>query len=336
MEVALLRKVLLAYGFSSELIDAHYYKALRDCRDGCMEVKEIIRVTLSNGSRVVLKCLNASPEIETTAHFSELLRIGGVRTPQTFRRQEGFCMPITECGVPLNVLALAYAGDDTPPITPTLMLESGKLLALMHNVALGSSIRFNRPPRFGFTRNVLQMESRFMPFSSISDSTRWRQHEALFKIFHEHVSLLNAIAVCLPRGAVQGDFGFHNFYGTDKEPGIFDYNLAGDECLAGDMLFEGVCLVFRHWQSYPDQCGFICWEHFAEGYMSARRLSDREKDFLGIGHRVLLAALLANHLSLNHICEDRDPTVEIGYVTAILKGTREPWQLIRQLIRCGF
>ena len=86
----------------------------------------------------------------------------------------------------------------------------------------------------------------------------------------------------LPRYATQGDISINNLSFVGEKIGIFDYNIAGDETLVGDMVLEGLLIANEMDLSdgLTDKDRTELFKCFFKGYINERPLTDDEKNKL--------------------------------------------------------
>lgn len=84
----------------------------------------------------------------------------------------------------------------------------------------------------------------------------------------------------LPRYATQGDISINNLSFVGENIGIFDYNVAGDETLVGDMVLEGLLTANEMDLSngLTDKDRTELFKRFFNGYITERPLTDDEKN----------------------------------------------------------
>lgn len=79
----------------------------------------------------------------------------------------------------------------------------------------------------------------------------------------------------LPRYATQGDYSTNNLTFENKEIGVFDYNISGDEFLINDMVIEGlfVAKVMDLDKGLNDKDRDMLFRLFADTYRGFRELN---------------------------------------------------------------
>ena len=123
----------------------------------------------------------------------------------------------------------------------------------------------------------------------------------------------------LPRFATQGDISINNLSYTEGNQRIFDYNIAGDETLVGDMVLEGLLTANEMDLSdeLTDHDRPELFKQFYKGYITERPLSDDEKtvlnDIYSISSALWFTRIKYNENSLEKLidCNECDKVREL-------------------------
>ncbi|WJY27293.1 phosphotransferase enzyme family protein [Sporosarcina trichiuri] len=247
------------------------------------EVKTIAKVGFKDRAPLVVKFLK-EPEhppsvIESQSVFSEYLRNCGIRTAQRYEKNGTYCLPYQWDGLDLTVTIEEYLGEEIKAIDFPLARNIGQLLGKIHTVSEEGGCRIGKETIFNFLGyNEVSGYDTFRKMSTIRELDPLL-FERIKGIYEEKREAVQRLWNLLPRAATQGDISINNLTVADGTMGIFDYNIAGDATLVGDMVLQGLLTANEMplaegilEESRPDLFRVFC-----EGYCSERALTKEER-----------------------------------------------------------
>lgn len=311
IELRNLINVLELYNIKENIRDFKFF--INNYNNKTLEMKAIIKVEFNNRSPLVVKFVkeNNHPQdlIERQSIFSEYLRSQSVLTPKRYMSGESYCIKFELDNIWLDVTVEDYFGEEIKTIDLNLSYKIGKLMGKLHRISekgnchIGNSTIFNvvgYNEVSGFDRFVELGESNKI------DSVMYKKIKKIYKAKLEKVRI---VWDKLPKYATQGDFSINNLTKTGEEIGIFDYNIAGDETLVGDMVLEGL-LTANEMDLTPeltDKNREELFMSFLKGYTQERPLTDDEKnifcDIYSISSALWFTKILYNENSLTKLVE---------------------------------
>lgn len=259
----------------------HYYN------EHSAEVKIVSKVEFTDRNPLVVKITkeNEHPfhKIESQSEFSEYIRSQGVLTPKRYANDGKYCVHYQLNNLIVGVTVEDFLGDELKAIDFTLSYKIGQLLGKIHRISedgkclIGSNTIFN----FCGYNEV----SGYEKFCELGDTGNINS-EMYLKIkglYTEKFDRFKKVWDRLPRFATQGDISINNLAMIDGNLGIFDYNIAGDETLVGDMVLEGLLTAneMELAEGLTDNDRIELFRRFVEGYQTERSLSNDEIKVFG-------------------------------------------------------
>lgn len=284
IELKNLMEVLTLYNITEEISNFNFF--INGYNDKTSEIKVIIKVEFLNKNPLVVKFVreNDHPHniIETQSVFSEYLRSHGILTPKRYMSGGCYCRKYELNNIFIDVTVEDYLGEEIKTIDLKLTYKIGQLMAKIHKISeegnchIGSNTIFNV---IGY--NEVSGFNSFLELGEGGkiDSVLYQRIKTLYISKLEKIKLSWAK---LPRYATQGDISINNLSFVGDEIGIFDYNIAGDETLVGDMVLEGLLTAnemdLSNGMTDKDRPELFKW--FLKGYINERPLTEDEKDAL--------------------------------------------------------
>lgn len=276
--------VLALYNINEQIYDYKFFINMYD--EETLEMKVIVKVEFINRRPLVVKFVKENNHpgniIQKQSAFSEYLRQQGILTPKRYMSGESYCIKFQFHNLILDVTVEDYFGDEIKTIDFKLAYKIGKLMAKIHSISekgkcqIGSSTIFNV---VGYNE-----VSGFDSLVKLGESVKIDSalYEKIKKIYNEKLEKIKLSWNKLPKCATQGDLSINNLTYVGEEIGIFDYNIAGDETMIGDMVLEGLLIANEmdlaeglSETDYPEL--FRC---FFNGYTVERPLTCDEKNVL--------------------------------------------------------
>lgn len=289
------QKALRYFGVEQKVAGVKILSDDQEERKGKLAVRIVTVAELENQEKLIVKFLNerafildvthlqiTTETIEKQAAFSEILRREGMIVPKRYQRNQSYCMPMEIEGVPLDVTVEEFLGQPMKEFSPDLFYTYGCLIGKIHRISLEQGCRIDfsivfqewKDNRTEFGKLFSGVKEEILPKELIAQLAK--QHD----IYKETVM---EIWQKLPRSAVQGDlYSNNNVALTEDGIGFYDFNVAADEVLLGDMLhvwFRTIYDVNNEKQIKDWNLG-ECWQSYENGYTRQREWSEKEKQAL--------------------------------------------------------
>jgi Ser/Thr protein kinase RdoA (MazF antagonist) len=250
------------------------------------EMKVITKVEFLNRKPLVVKFVREGNHphniIENQSAFSEYLRSQGILTPKRYMSGGSYCLKYDLNNFCIDVTVEDYLGEEIKAIDFKLAYKIGQLMGRIHRISekgncyIGSNTIFNI---VGYNE-----VSGFNSFLELGEGSRIDQtmYQKIKTLYEAKLDKIKLIWPKLPKYATQGDISINNLSFVGGEIGIFDYNIAGDETLIGDMVLEGLLTSYEMNLSFglSDTNRPELFRCFFNGYISERPLTDDEKSVL--------------------------------------------------------
>ena len=274
------------YGLSDRL---KVWKILADGPDHPVPydvIRKIIYIELENGEKLVMKLVRepvfSTEIIENQSAFSDLLMEYGIETPKRKKVQGKYCVFFEKDNLIMDVYIEEWVGEKIPHLTMELYKKTGAVIGRIHAVSQITGFRI------GFSLLYNEITERDTSFSRL-----WRNgnqniipkhlYEEMLEIYNRRLAIIKKVWTELPRAAVQGDiYSCNNIANRDGNLVVYDFNLAGDEVLIGDILQCWFRTVFD--EKIEEDLEILSkekmWSEFIQAYQSERKLTDIEKKYL--------------------------------------------------------
>ena len=293
----------------------HYYD------EKIAEVKIISKVEFTDRSTLVVKLTkeNEHPfhKIESQSGFSEYIRSQGVLTPKRYASDGKYCVCYKLNNLEVAVTVEDFLGDELKAIDFNLSYKIGQLLGKIHRISEDGKCLIGSNTIFDFCGyNEVSGYETLCKLGEAGniDSAMYLKIKGLHT---ERFERVRRIWSRLPRFATQGDISINNLSMIDGNLGIFDYNIAGDETLIGDMVLEGLLTAneMELAEGVTDNDRIELFRRFVEGYQTERPLSDDEKnvfrDMYSISSAFWFTKIKYNENALEKLVE-RNETDQVG------------------------
>lgn len=279
-----IKEVLTLYNIRGQISGIydfiHYYDAKS------IEIKIISKVEFTNRSPIVIKFVreNEYPShiIESQSVFSEYLREQGVLTPKRYISGGRYCLNFKLNNIDVDITVEDYIGEEIKFIDFDLAYKLGQLMGKIHKISENGNCLIGKNTIFDiFGYNEV---SGYNTFRKLGEDGKIEpaMYLKIKGLYTEKLERVKQSWKKLSRFATQGDISINNLSYTGESIGIFDYNIAGDETLVGDMVLEGLLTANEMNLSdvLTDFDRTELFKHFYKGYISERPLSDDEKNVL--------------------------------------------------------
>lgn len=255
-------------------------------------IRMIIQVNLDDGSRMIVKFLNersfiidvskltiSTEIIEQQSKFSEMLRENGMIVPRKYDKNGKYCMPYVLSGIEVDVTVEDYLGETIEEFRPKMFKIYGELIGRMHQISLTKDSHIN----FRIVYNeVKENRTDFMKLFIGTDVSKLPKKimEEIIQKHNDKKDKILQIWPYLPKSSVQGDiYSCNNVAMTENGIGFYDFNIAADEVLLGDMLHVWFRTIYdtsnekqiKEWDLEE------CFKDYMEGYQLERSWTEIEK-----------------------------------------------------------
>ncbi|MCM3784935.1 hypothetical protein M3231_18355 [Neobacillus mesonae] len=283
IELQHIKEVLSLFQIQSHIIRTNYF--IEQYKESpSFRVKVILRAEFADHPSVVIKFIQQEEhprwKIEQQSVFSEHMRVNGILTPKRYKSGESYCIPYELDHFSLDVTVEEYLGEEIKTIDEEVTGKIGQLMAQMHSIAEKNKCHIEADSIFNVTGyNEVSGYERFKELGEAGHFNSER-YEKIIKLYESRMDKIKEKWPDLPRYATQGDYSINNLTMKDGVMGIFDYNIAGDETLAGDMVVEGL-LIANEMDLAPGLCASDrprLFEAFYKGYIKVRQLSNLEQE----------------------------------------------------------
>jgi len=306
---------------------------IKDCN---VYVKIIFSVLLTSGKRVVIKILLEENDpltdrnkIEKQSEFSEFMRKGGIKTPKRYIANERYCNEYIYNNIPCSVTVEDWCGEEITEINTELSYKIGELLARMHMLSLDNKCEIGY--KILFSAAYENDVDAFDAFCKICANEHIDQSivEQIKKLRNNKLEAIRSVWSELPRAATQGDISINNLVDGIDGLIVFDYNNAGDEVLVSDLVLEGLLTAYE--MDLPEGADKSCrkdfFPSFLNGYLSVRKLSDKEADtsweIYTLYNSLWFSRILYNEDSLEKLIDKKDYTSANSLLTQMLDDMTE-------------
>lgn len=316
IEKEAIEAILHRYGFYGRAMEQKaYIHAMEE--NGWMKL--IFRVTLEDGTRLVIKLLHEDDDpaaemkkVENQSIFSERMRSCGIRTPKRHQADGRYCTAFRYQDCPCAVTVEDWCGEEITQITTEIAYEIGALMARMHLFSLEHGCVIGH--RTLFSAAYWNDVDAFEQFCGITRDGNLNQDvTAQIKALREEkLRRIRSGWESLPKAAVQGDISINNLVRDEAGLIVFDYNNAGDEVLISDLVLEGLLTAYE--MDLPDGTPASHREQlfpaFLEGYLSVRRLNEAEAhtawEVYTLYHGLWFTRIIYNDTSLYSLVKKGD------------------------------
>lgn len=311
IELINLTDVLALYDITEQISDYKFF--INGYNNETSEMKVIVKVQFQNRDPLVLKFVreNHHPHhiIEKQSEFSEYLRHNGILTPKRYRSGNRYCITYTLNDIYLDVTVEDYLGEAIKTINYKHAYQIGQLMARIHNISEKGNCNIGAETIFNVVGyNEVSGYDRFVELGERGkiDSEMYRK---IKEIYSEKIERIKLLWHKFPRFATQGDFSINNLSYVGEELGIFDYNIAGDVTLVGDLVLEGL-LTANEMDldtGLSDTNREELFKHFYNGYTEERPLTKDEQDVFNdiysISSGLWFTKIVYNENSLSKLVE---------------------------------
>lgn len=256
-------------------------------------IRKIVYIELENDEKYVMKFVRepvfTTQIIEKQSAFSDLLMENGIKTPKRKMAEGCYCVSFEKEKLIMDVYIEEWVGEKIPHLTMKLYKNVGSVIGRIHKVSQYTGFQI------GFSLLYNEITKRDTSFSRLwrngnQRSIPEKQYEEMLKIYNRRLAVIKRIWTELPRAAVQGDiYSCNNIAEKDGTLVIYDFNLAGDEVLIGDILQCWFRTIFD--EKMKEDLALLSqdkmWSEFILAYQSQRRLTDIERKYFSDVYAIL-------------------------------------------------
>ncbi|WIV19837.1 hypothetical protein QPK24_03605 [Paenibacillus polygoni] len=252
-------------------------------------VKVIVKANFENADSVVVKCINEEEHpghiIEQQSVFSEHMRTNGIITPRRYPaagEEQALCLTYFIENTPLIVSVEEYIGEEIRKIDLRTAYKIGRLMGEMHRIAERDNLHMEANSIFDVIGyNEASGYNRFKELGE-AGHLQLDKYQQITEMYEHRMKNLHTVWSGLPRFATQGDYSINNLTWVGEEIGIFDYNIAGEATLVGDMVTEGLLTAYEMdlAEGLTREDKLRLFDSFIDGYRDMRKLHDAERRVL--------------------------------------------------------
>lgn len=251
-------------------------------------IRKIVYVELENREKYVVKFVREpvfpTQIIERQSAFSDLLLENGIAVPRRLKKDGRYCIAYEKEQLCMDVYAEEWVGEKLPHYTLDICEKTGELLGRIHRIALDTKFQI------GFSLLYNEITERDTSFERLWKREGYRllmpqnEYETMVGIYNRRLEIVKNVWKKLPRAAVQADIYSCNNIAAGDDGGliVYDFNLAGDEVLIGDILQCWFRTIFDE-RIEEDLQKLSCeemWRTFIQAYQRERPLLGTEKQYL--------------------------------------------------------
>ncbi|CAM3064325.1 hypothetical protein FITA111629_01425 [Filibacter tadaridae] len=309
-----INEVLTLYNIKGQV--SNLYDFIHYCDDKNTEIKIITKVEFTNRNPLVVKFVrendHPSQIIESQSVFSEYLRDKGILTPKRYVSEGKYSLNYKLNNLDVDITVEDYLGEEIKAIDFNLAYMLGQLLGKIHRISENGNCLIGNSTIFDFLGyNEVSGYNAFLELGEV-EKIDPVMHQEIKDLYLEKLEKVKSSWSKLPRFATQGDVSINNLSYIGGTIGIFDYNIAGDEVLVGDMVLEGLLTANEMDLSggLTDNDRTELFKHFFKGYITERPLSDDEKtvlsDIYSISSALWFTKIKYNENSLEMLVERKE------------------------------
>ena len=248
-------------------------------------IRKIIYVELESAKKYVIKFVRepvfTTEIIENQSAFSDLLMEHGVDTPKRLMKDGHYCITYTKENLTMNVYMEEWVGEKILHFTLDLYEKTGSVIGKIHRISqktnfqIGFSLLYNEITKgdTSFERLWTNRDHSLIPEN---------EYAVMLQIYNRRLATIKRVWPVLPRAAVQGDiYSCNNIAIRNSGLAVYDFNLAGDEVLVGDILQCWFRTVFD--EKIEEDLSKISrkemWSVFMKAYQMERPLLNIEKKY---------------------------------------------------------
>lgn len=284
IELENLVDVLALYNITEQISDFKFF--INWYNDKTSEMKVIAKIDFVNRSPLIVKLVREDRHphdvIEKQSKFSEYLRNQGILTPKRYMSGDSYCIKYKLSDIYLNVTVEDYFGEEIKTIDFKLAYKIGQLIARTHIISEKGNCHIEANTIFNVIGyNEVIGYDKFVEFGE-NGKIDSEMYQKIKKVYSDKLERIKLLWDRLPKYAIQGDCSINNLTYIGEELGIFDYNIAGDETLVGDMVLEGLLTANEMdlAEGLSDTERIELFRSFYNGYINERPLTVDEENVL--------------------------------------------------------
>lgn len=249
-------------------------------------IRKIIYVELENFKKYIVKFVRepvfTTEIIERQCAFSDLLMAHGMDTPKRVQKNGRYCIFYEKENLKMDVYIEEWVGEKISHLTLELYEQVGAVIGKIHRISTAADFRI------GFSLLYNEITERDTSFSRLWSDGNQRiipedAYETILQIYNRRLGIIKKVWPLLPRGAVQADiYSCNNIAVRNGGLAVYDFNLAGDEVLIGDILQCWFRTIFD--EKIEEDIRMLSidkmWSVFIKAYQKERKLTDMEKKHL--------------------------------------------------------
>lgn len=248
-------------------------------------IRKIIYVELENKERYIVKFVRepifTTDIIEKQSAFSDLLMQWGIDTPKRLMKEQHYCIKYIKENLTMDVYVEEWVGNKIPHFTLDLYKKVGNIIGRIHRISQKAEFKI------GFSLLFNEITQRDTSFKRLWRNDNFNlipktEYERMLDIYNYRLTKIKNIWTELPKAAVQGDiYSCNNIAIRNNNLVVYDFNLAGDEVLVGDILLCWFRTVFD--EKIEEDLNRLSlkelWRVFIKEYQKERSLTDIERKY---------------------------------------------------------
>lgn len=278
-----IKEVMKIYEINNQVENINFLCEIYNEKEN--RVRVICQVSLKNNRKYIVKFVQEKEYpyelMEEQSIFSEALRKSGINTAKVLKCGEEYCYSYKLENLNLVVTVQEYLGNAIEVINKKLVKEIAKLMANMHKVSEDKNCHIHNDTIWSLWKYDSDIMRGYVEFKNLHDEIIEidKELEEVYKniisLYEKRINNLDNLKDKLPRYATQGDYSTNNMTFENREIGIFDYNISGDEFLVNDMIIEGlfVTKVMDLDKGLSDKDRDMLFRVFVDTYRSIRKLN---------------------------------------------------------------
>ncbi len=292
------------------------------------EMKFISRVEFANHPPIIVKISkednHATQAIEEQSIFSEYLREHGILTAKRYKKGNSYCTIYELEELETNVTVEDYLGEEIKAIDCNMAFHIGVLMGRIHSISEKGNCHIHANTIFNLAGYDEVNGYNMLKTFSDDGKINYELFSEIHTLYKERLNKALKNWSELPKFATQGDISINNLTLCGDDIAIFDFNIAGDETLVGDMIIEGLLTAYEMdiKDTKKEMPRFDIFLAFVKGYMSIRKLTKEEQQaanhILAVSDALWFAKIMYKDSSIEKLI-DQNNQEEINKILCSIK-----------------
>lgn len=280
----MLSGILQCFGLPAQIKKATQLQ-YKKIQEGERALRDIIGVEVQSGERYVVKLVDEPSHprelIERQIAFSEALRQSGALVARYYACEDGWTIEKAVENFHAIISCEDFIGTPIKKMNLQTIQTIGALIGCQHRLSLEKTCRVGKQK----TYLEVMSHSRYSKIwrGGLPKSVDESVYRSIERLHDTLMPTVEDIWLKLPMAAVHADvYALNNIAMTAQGIAAYDFNLAADEVLLGDLLISWFRTVINPdmWNDIDDGNHHAYWQAMLKGYEQERRLTDPEKEHL--------------------------------------------------------